>query len=313
MHLIHQPHIVQAADQVVQESAASRHYALTCIGLGILPSATVSSLGSGTRTTSDYSGADVASRHRNGADMLAAAAHSSKAASMAYLRRSVQQTEACTAALERQLFTQAQPSANALQKTPVSTRNAGQGNKQKATKKDMENLSSLMACITAQRHAQKCGGHSQHLQALWPLSVAPAAQQQAAAFAQGSRGQAPLQSHSASGPLSPLVTLRLELQSLLQPKQMAISAEALYWQQVAIAVCANQSVLPLPINVNQQDSKQQMVVTALQASPNAACLACGGSSGEVIVLVINQGLRLEAIVADSAAAVAGIVPCCQTM
>ena len=302
---------VQVAHEVVQESAASKHYALACLGLSMMRRGTASSLGSGIRTATDRGVAEITSRRKNAPDMLAAAAHASKAATLAHLRQSVQQTEVRTAALERQLVTQAEPSASALQERPLSTRPAGQGNMQKGAKKGIETMSSLMACITAQKHAQSRRGHSQHLQAIWPLSVAPTAEQQAAAFAQESRGQAPLQSHSALGPLSHLVPLRLELQSLLQPKETAASAEVQHWQQVAITVKADQSVLALPININQQDSTQQMVVTALQASPNAACLACGGSSGEVIVLILNRGLRLEATITGSAAAIAGIVSCCQ--
>lgn len=214
--------------------------------------------------------------------------HANRATSIAQLSQSVQQTEIRTAALEGQVM-QAQNSPVALhdralpsRKQQLSTRGAQQY---------VDSITGSMARMTLQKETGMQKGHSQGLLACWPLDVAPGPEQQVAALAQVSRQMAPLQSSSSVGPEGRPPICKLHLQSLLSPiNEVAASLEVQYWQKVAITVPDKLSSMGLPDSVSKQLNGQQAAFTALQASPSAAYLACGDSSGKLVVLHVTRGV-----------------------
>ena len=221
--------------------------------------------------------------------MLIAVVNANSATSVAQLSQSVQETETHTAALERQVM---QGQDNALPVHDKALPSTWQQLSTKTAQQYMESVTGSMSRMTLQKKTRMQKGHSQRLQACWPLDVAPGPEQQVAA-AQLSRGIAPLQSHSGVGPggrPTPPIS-KLHLQSLLIPKNgAAASVEVQYWQMVAITVPDKLSPLGLPDTVSKQFSNQQAAVTALQASPSAAHMACGDSSGKLVVVNVTRGI-----------------------
>ena len=279
---------IQIATEVTQENAASQQYATACLGLSLLHKQQQSWSTANKFKATNRIIAGLAVGNHSLADMLKAVAHANRATSIAQLSESVQQTEIRTAALEAQVM-QAQDSPVALtdralasRKQQLSTRSAQQ---------HIELMTGSMACMIVQKQAGMQKGHSQRLQACWPLHVAPGPEQQVAAFAQVSRGMAPLQSSSGVGPEGRPPICKLHLQGLPSPiNEAAASLEVQYWQKVAITVPDKLSSMGLPDSVSKQLNSQQAAFTALQASPNAAYLACGGSSGKLVVLHVAQGV-----------------------
>ena len=279
---------MQIAAEVLQENVASQRYATACLGLSLLLMQQQSwSTASRYKATNQII-AGLATGNHTLASMLTAVAHANRATSTAQLIQSVQQTEIRTAALEEQLM-QAQNNPVALhdktlpsRKQQLSTRRAQQY---------MEFITGSTARMKVQKKTGKQNGHSQRLQACWPLDVAPGPEQQVAAFAQASRWLAPLQSNVTVGPKGRPHVCKLHLQSLLGPINEAAAAhEVQYWQKVAITEPDKLSTLALPDIVGKQLNSQQAAVIALQASPSAEYLACGDSSGKLVVLHVSRGV-----------------------
>lgn len=274
----------------MQQNTVSQHFAAASLVLSLLQCQQDKSPASSIYLAANAAFAQTAREHQRTAIMLNAAADATRASSMVHLRQSVQQTAARMTDLEKKTM---QP--DALQDKSMSATTGGQQIKQKEAKRNPKAMSNLLACMLAAKQTLRRRGHTQHLQAAWPLSVAPGFEQQAAVFAQVERRLAPLQSTSPSGPFSNLVTIKLQLQPCLHPVDTsAASTEVQYWQNVALAIVANQSVMTLSNIVSKQESRQQAGITALQASPNAVYLACGSSSGKLIVLMVKRSLCLEA-------------------
>ena len=279
---------LQIATEVTQENPASQRYATACLGLTLLHKQQQSWSTASRFKASNHIIAGLAAGNHTVAHMLTAAADANRATTIAQLSQSVQQTEMRTAALEGQVM-QARNSPVALydralpsRKQQLSTRGAQQY---------MESITGFTARMTLQKKTGMQKGHSQRLQACWPLDVAPGPEQQVAAFAEVSRGMAPLQSSTSEGPVGRPPISKLHLQTLLSPiNEAAASLEVQYWQKVAITVPDKLSTLTLPDIVSKQPSSQQAAVTALQASPSAAYLACGDSSGKLVVLHVTRGV-----------------------
>ena len=280
---------MQIAAEVVQESDVSQHHAAASIGVSILQIVTASFRVSHVHSAA-WHGAIDSSAGRQGSQVIVSA-QPSRATSLAHLHQAVQQTEACTAALERRVTqSQADP-----QPDQVSAQDTRQRMGQQAARKQLKFITSMMPHMKAQKQARQHSTLTQHLQAFWPLTVSPNAEQQAAALALLSGGTTPQQSKSSGRSLGRMSTVKLKLQSLPPArKRAAASAQEQYWQQVAVTFLATESILTLPSAVSKQDSKQQILVTALQASPNAAYLACGSSFGELLVIAVNTGLHMIA-------------------
>lgn len=279
---------LQIATEVTQEHAASQQYATACLGLTLLHKQQQSWSTASRFKATNHIILGLAAGNHTVANMLTAAAHVNRATSIAQLSQSVQQTEIRTAALERQVV-QAQNSPVALydrtfpsRKQQLSTRGAQQY---------MESITGFTARMTWRKKTGMQKGHSKRLQACWPLDVAPGPKQQVAAFAQVSRGMAPLQSSTSEGPEGRPPICKLHLQNLQSPiNEAAASLEVLYWQKVAITVPDKLSSMTLPDVLSKQPNSQQAAVTALQASPSAAYLACGDSSGKLVVLHVTRGI-----------------------
>lgn len=279
---------IQIATEVTQENAASQQYATACLGLSLLHKQQQSWSTANKFKATNRIIAGLAVGNHSLADMLKAVAHANWAPSIAQLSESVQQTEIRTAALEGQVM-QAQDSPVALtdralasRKQQLSTRSAQQ---------HIELVTGSTACMIVQKKAGMQKGHSQRLQAYWPLDVAPGPGQQVAVYSQVSRWMAPLQSNVSVGPEGRPPARKLHLQSLLSPINEAAAAhEMQYWERVAITEPDNLSTLALPDIVSKQLNSLQAAVTALQASPNAAYLACGDSSGKLVVLHVSRGV-----------------------
>lgn len=286
---------LQVATEVALENAASQRYATGCLQWSLSAA--------GRYSSTDNMVAELSAGDQKLANMLRAISNANSTTSVAQLRQSVRQTEAYSAALERQMT---QPSNGSLtfQEADgvVSQGIAGRGvttatplGKQQLSQKGTQNyvkaITASVACMIAQKQTQLQKGHSQQLQASWPLDVAPSLEQQGATSAQVSKGRAPLQSSSGLGPAGRPIMYKLQLQSLLSPiNEGAASGEVQYWQKVAITVLGKKSVMALPDSVSGQLSKQQAAVTALQASPSGAYLACGGSLGKLVVLDVIRGI-----------------------
>lgn len=257
--------------------------------------------------------------------MLAAVADANSSTSIAQLRQSVRQTEQFTAGLEKQL-TQLPMGSTAFQEADeaaltkgipgrgltTATTSMRQQLGAKGGQNTVKSITRSVAYMVAQKQTQLQRGHSQRLQARWPLDVAPSPEQQVAASVQVSKGMVPLQSSSDSGPAARPAMCKLQLQSLLSPiNERMASDEVQYWQQVAITVPAKQSVMALPDSGSRQLGDQEAAVTALQASPSGVYLACGGSLGKLVVLHVIRGVRWVAdasrptLAATPATAVAG--------
>ena len=276
---------VQIATEVAQENAASQRYATASLGFTLFQSQPRSLSDAGRHSATDQIIAGLAAENYTVANMLRTVAYAKCATSIAQLRQSVQHTEMHTAALERQVM-QAQSGPVALHEWALPSRR-----RQLRTQKYVESITGSMACMIAQKKTRVQKGHSQRLQACWPLDLAPGPEQQIAAFAQVSKGMAPLQSDSAVGAEGRPAVCKLQLQSLLSPiNEATASAEVQYWQKVAITVPDKQSVMALLDTVSEQANSQQAAVTALKASPSAAYLACGGSSGKLVVLHVSRGV-----------------------
>lgn len=237
--------------------------------------------------------------------MLAAVADANSATSIAQLRQSVRQTETFTAGLEKQLMQppmgstafQESDEAALMKDLPgrgvtTAARPMRQQLSAKGRQHTMKSITRSMAYMVAQKQTQVQRGHSQRLQASWPLDVAPSPEQQVAASAQVSKGMVPLQSSSGSGPVGRPAMCKLQLQSLLSPINERMSSdEVQYWHKVAITVPTKPSVMALPDGVSRQQGDQEAAVSALQASPSGAYLACGGSLGKLVVLHVIRGVR----------------------
>ncbi|KAL0033314.1 hypothetical protein WJX77_003287 [Trebouxia sp. C0004] len=132
-----------------------------------------------------------------------------------HVRQKVLQTEARTAALERQLVQTTSGTGNAADPVAATTRLLARKQDSKKELDDYMNcLGSLMAHMSARKHMLQQRGHSQHLQVGWPLCVAPSPDQQASYFAQASRTSANLQAKAspnnallAVGSISGMVTV----------------------------------------------------------------------------------------------------------
>ncbi len=197
-----------------------------------------------------------------------------------HVRQKVLQTEARTAALERQLVQGTSGTGNAADPVAPTTRSLV---KKQDSKKELDDyvncLGSLMAHMSARKHMLQQQGHSQHLQVAWPLCVAPTPDQQASYFVQASRTSANLQAKVNVGGLGQAPALRLTLPDCVPLKVAALEAEQLYWQNVSVS-----SSIPGNSKLMLKPSMQQVEITALQASPNNALLAVGSISGMVTVI-----------------------------
>lgn len=281
---------MQIATEVTEENAASQQHATACLGLALLQQQQRSWSTASRYSTTSHFVTELAAGNHTVADMLIALVNANSAASMAQLSQSVQETEAHTAALERQVM-QGQDSAVAVHDKALPS--TWQQLSTITPQQYMESVTGSMSRMTLQQKTGMQKGHSQRLRACWPLDVAPGPEQQVAALAQLSRRMAPLQSHSGVGhggrPTPPIC--KLHLQSLPSPVNgAAASVEVQYWQMVAITVLDKLSPLGLPDTISKQFSSQQAAVTALQASPSAAHLACGDSAGQLVVTHVTRGI-----------------------
>lgn len=281
---------IQIATEVTEENAASQQYATACLGLALLQQQQRSwSTASRYSVTSHYV-TELAAGNHTVANMLIAVVNANSGTSMAQLSQNVQETETYTAALERQIM-QGQDRAVALRDKALPS--TWQQLSTKTAQQYMESVTGSMSRMTLQKKTEMQKGHSQRLRACWPLDVAPGPEQQVAAFAQVSRRMAPLQSYSGVvlGGRPTLPTRKLHLQSLLSPANAAAaSLEVQYWQMVTITVPDKLSPLGLSDTVSNQFSSQPAAITALQASPSAAHLACGDSSGKLVVVHVTTGI-----------------------
>ena len=197
-----------------------------------------------------------------------------------HVRQQVLQTEARTAALERQLVQATSGTGNAAEPVAPTTRSLV---RQQDSKKELDDylncLGSLMAHMSARKHMLQQQGHSQHLQVAWPLCVAPSPDQQASYFAQASRTSANLQAKVCVGGLDQMSALRLTLPDCVPLEFAALQAEQIYWQNVSVS-----SSIAGKCELMLKPSMQQVEITALQASPNNALLAVGSISGMVTVI-----------------------------
>ena len=278
---------MQVAADVIRESFTSQDFATQSVTLSIALSQGKYARARGGNPATDNNTPKQIAAHQlfTGAQQLVSGATIlGNDAALQHVRQSVWQTEARTAALERQLV-QASPGTGSIVDQIPSAKspwNTTQGSEREADKY-MERLSSLMAHMAANKKLHKQQGHTQSLQASWPLSVAPSPEQQASSFAQASRASAPLQFQAGSNRLGPTSTLRLELQNCLQPIAASVATpEAAYWQNVIVS--DNTSVNGKIV----QAEVQQLEVTALQASPNTALLAMGSISGLLTILLLQR-------------------------
>lgn len=197
-----------------------------------------------------------------------------------HVRQKVLQTEARTAALERQLVQGTSGTGNAAGPVAPTTRSLVRKQDGHEELDDYMNcLGSLMAHMSTRKHMLQQQGHSQCLQLAWPLCVAPSPEQQASYVAQASRTSANLQAKVSMGGLGQVPVLRLTLPDCVPLQFAAIQAEQLYWQNVSVS-----SSLPGKCKLMLRPNMQQVEITALQASPNKALLAVGSISGIVTVI-----------------------------
>ncbi len=273
--------MTQAAVDVIHENSSSDHFAQS-----VLVQSIVISQG---RSTGDDNRPLL---HRNRARDTEKHQHVSvirsedtpvplrNTTALQHVRQKVLQTEARTAALERQLVQATSGTGNAADPVAPTTRSlVRQQDSQNELDDYMNCLGSLMAHMSASKHMLQQQGHSQHLQVAWPLCVAPTPDQQASYFAQASRTSANLQAKVSVRGLGQVSALRLTLPDCVPLGFAALHAEQLYWQNVSVS-----SSIPGNCGLMLKPNMQQVKITALQASPNNALLAVGSISGMVTVI-----------------------------
>jgi len=286
-------HKLQVAAGIIQEGLSSHSFATTSIiqSIALSQGRTARAYNS---TPSSYSKPTAKAGNRqlvSGVQWsVTKAVAPGNYAVLQYVRQSMLQTEARTAALERQLVQPANGEGDNMDQTPSTKDVLGTGqNSQKEAGQYMECLSGLMGHMAAKKHLLRHQGHTQHLQSTWPLSVAPSPEQQASSFSQARRASAPLQSRAASHGLSQVLPLRLQLPHFPPPLPVAVTAEQTYWQAVSISSVSAQSVTaPANGKLVLKLELQQLEITALQASPNTTLLALGSISGVLTILSLQR-------------------------
>lgn len=280
------------AEDVVQDTVLAHQYATAAL----LDSITVSLTGSSKRGSGSIRAADSYIQ-----DLVVPLSSSRLEIQLQQVIGSVLEQEGRINYLEQQLL---QPNPTAVQQGAVNDAQTSLQNKQQAVKVRADQLARLGRHLAAHRTRSGLPGHTQQLQATWPLQAAPTYEQQAFAAAHAARGLMQLQQSRHEPILQPVQPLNLSMQWCSTPSARASLIETAYWQKVVASPgqhSSNGTRTATELGVRNGH------VTAMTASPCTTKLAIGNDQGMVSVFVFatHSNMKEPACFGGNAAASGG--------